>query len=386
MSQGSTEKLRGSDYVLALLWLTRARAAAAAGVQTTFILRPGGVAGGNVYTSWPALYAAFSKVQGPRWVWIDGSLGEPLVPAGTWNVDAAIFGAFNGTQGTLNFESGAEFSFQYLTLTAQVVFASASSTPVAVMANEAVIELHENASIKGNPTAAWAVAPTGVTAACVVTTAILGDGSNPAIATTGSGVWVVSAFNFAVLSDGSVSSTGAGAVTVFYDASTQLGFHGSANITLSLLDLAAQVSYTPATPGNWNPVPGTAAGALDQLAAPNESTTTNPGALGPALTVTLQSAAFTRALSGKFVVAATLSGIDAGDTDTITARLELDGAPVGPAVVNATTSAGATWNAPITWIVTVADAAAHHASITATGASDLTVAIGQAGIAVYELP
>jgi hypothetical protein len=386
MSQGSTEQLRGRDYVLALLWLARARAAAAASLHTTFVLRPGGVAGGNVYTDWRSLYTAFSQVQGPRWVWIDASLGEALVPAGTWNVDAATFGAFNGTEGTLNFESGAEFSFQSLTLTSQVVFQSASSTPVATMTDGALIELHDNARLFGDPTAAWAVAPAGVTAACLVTTAILGDGTNAALATSGTGVWAVSGLNFAVLADGSISSSGAGAVGVFYDASTQLGFHGSANITLSLLDLAAQVAYTPATPGFWNPVPATVQQGLDKLAAANETTTITGTPLGPALTVTLQSTAFTRALSGVFVVTALLSGTDAGDTDTVSAQLSLDGAPVGPIVQNATTFAGDTWNASITWIFTVADTLAHHVSISATGASNLTVAAEQAAIVVHELP
>jgi hypothetical protein len=394
MSQQSTEELRGRDYVIALLWLTRARAAAASGLQTTFILRPGGVAGGNVYTNWPTLYAALSRVQGPRWVWIDGSLGVPLVPAGTYNVDQVIFGTFgNGfpafSGGTLNFESGAVFDFTWIQLTGNLTFATASSTPVATMVEGGSILLDCDSEINGNPTAPWAVVPDGVTAAVFVRNdAELGEGTNAAISVDPTGFLNVFAWDRAIIEANCIATPGAAGVVanVYTDATTQLTLHFGPHIGQVLQDSASLVQYTATTPGNWNPVPSTVLAALDALAAPNESTTTNPGALGPALTVTLQSAAFTRALSGKFVVAATLSGIDAADSDTITAQLLLDGAPVGPVVKNATTSAGATWNAAITWIVSVADAVAHHASITATGASDVTVAIGQAGIAVHELP
>jgi len=393
MSQGSTEQLRGRDYVLALLWLARARAAAAASARATFVLRPGGTAGGNVYTDWASLYAAFSQVQGPRWVWIDGSLGVPLVPAGTYNVDNTVFGTYGSgpplfANGTLNFESGATFTFTSMTIEGNLTMQSASSAPIVQMTNGSAIIMSDGCELAGSPAAAFANVPDGNQAQIYVQgNSQLGDGTNPALSTTGTGEWQVFAFNDGAITDGSISTTGTPGATVFYDASSQIGLHFSANIAGTLLDKASQVAYTPATASNWNPVPGTVAGALDQLAAPNALTQLNAAPLGPATTVSLATAAtFTRALSGKFVVAARLSGTDAGDTDTIAAQLTLDGTPVGPVSKVDTGFAGATWDTSITWIVTIADTATHHAGITATGASALTVAIDQASVVVYELP
>jgi hypothetical protein len=49
----------------------------------TFVFRPGGVAGGNVYTTWPTLMAALGTVQGTKIILFDDSIVSPcVVPAG----------------------------------------------------------------------------------------------------------------------------------------------------------------------------------------------------------------------------------------------------------------------------------------------------------------
>jgi hypothetical protein len=101
MGQGSTEELRGRDYVQALLARATARAArAAANPGATFVFRPGGIAGANVYTDWPSLMAARAQIQGQAWIQIDDSIVSPAtVPAGAWNLDNGASN-FNDARGT----------------------------------------------------------------------------------------------------------------------------------------------------------------------------------------------------------------------------------------------------------------------------------------------
>jgi len=79
------------------------------------------VAGGNVFTSWPALMTAVGAVQGVRVVLIDTTFAAATVPAGTWNLDnVQIVGGPTGF--ALTFASGAHitgrnFYFTNLTIT-----------------------------------------------------------------------------------------------------------------------------------------------------------------------------------------------------------------------------------------------------------------------------
>lgn len=56
---------------------------------TSFIWRPGGIAGGNVYTTWASLVAAVAAVSGPRFIGVDTDLGAAIIPAGNWDLSPA---------------------------------------------------------------------------------------------------------------------------------------------------------------------------------------------------------------------------------------------------------------------------------------------------------
>lgn len=54
------------------------------GGATIFVLRPGGVPDGNIYTDWPTLYADYSLTDGPATIEFDDSLGAITIPAGAY--------------------------------------------------------------------------------------------------------------------------------------------------------------------------------------------------------------------------------------------------------------------------------------------------------------
>jgi hypothetical protein len=55
-----------------------------------YIFRPGGVRGGNVYTTWASLHAAVTAYTGTRRVIIDASLAAAVIPAGAWDIDGWV--------------------------------------------------------------------------------------------------------------------------------------------------------------------------------------------------------------------------------------------------------------------------------------------------------
>src|SRR5574342_1329257 len=60
-----------------------------------FVFRPGGVQEGNVYTSWPDLFAAMSVVQGWKTIQFDDTIVSPcVIPAGTWDMTDVEWTAF----------------------------------------------------------------------------------------------------------------------------------------------------------------------------------------------------------------------------------------------------------------------------------------------------
>lgn len=59
------------------------------------MFRPGGVADGNVFTSWPLLMDAMATVQGVKLLQFDDTLASPcVIPAGTWDMTNIEWTAF----------------------------------------------------------------------------------------------------------------------------------------------------------------------------------------------------------------------------------------------------------------------------------------------------
>jgi hypothetical protein len=55
------------------------------GALGSFVWKPGGVAGGNTFTSWATLAAAVMATQGLTTILVDTSLGAAVIPVGVWN-------------------------------------------------------------------------------------------------------------------------------------------------------------------------------------------------------------------------------------------------------------------------------------------------------------
>lgn len=211
----------------------------------SFVWRPGGVAGGNVYTTWASLYAAFSALAGAKTIWVDDSIVSPAIisSGGPYNVDGVTFtsrGNFNNGNGAavVQVESGATMTATYLEVKGLILIESSSSTPVLNVASdvECNIFVKDNAEIVGGTSSFVSINASGF-AWFWVWGGILGA---KAISSGGGGG------NLEVDCFGGELSTGSivGSGLIEYDASSTLGtltgFTGTLNrITVAALAEAA---------------------------------------------------------------------------------------------------------------------------------------------------
>lgn len=79
-----------------------------------FVFRPGGVDGGNVFTTWAPLVAAMALVQGYKTLQFDNSIAPCVIPAGVWDMTQVEWlGYFTGAGGvgpSVTISDGAAFT------------------------------------------------------------------------------------------------------------------------------------------------------------------------------------------------------------------------------------------------------------------------------------
>ena len=123
-----------------------------AAFQTTFVFRPTGSAGDNVYTTWASLITAIGLVEGPKIVYLDDSASGAavVIPAGTYDMtDVILTGKTDGTTASTDFVT--------VTLTDGVIFNNLSditnnlaitsqntTTPVISLGNNKSLRLTQN--------------------------------------------------------------------------------------------------------------------------------------------------------------------------------------------------------------------------------------------------
>lgn len=240
------------------------------GSQTTFVYRPGGVAGGNVYTSWAALYAALNAVDGPCVVQLDNSAGAVLIPAGTYDLlDVKLIGLGGKLLTQANLAEGVIFqNLAYIGGSLNLISNANVTSAMTISALGQLLVVDDISSFGSIGTAPFIhVGAGGGLNVIAKTNSDVYLNSISVDAGRSVNIWL---YNLSILSPTALS--GLGTVSVFYDASSSVAAQGGFGGTLNLLlvDLAEQVKYAPATPANWVALGGSptqTASALDKLAA-----------------------------------------------------------------------------------------------------------------------
>lgn len=231
----------------------------------TFVFRPGGVAGGNIYTDWNALYAVMSAVEGPKWLEVDSSLAPAIVPAGAWDFsDVDLRGHLGDTSVPmeLQFADGATATnlahvTQVLTLTAL------GTTPVMTLTipGQYVLLLREGSVIQASGTAPFfdvAGAATELTIAMEYAGQIQSAGFE-VVELSAAGAYVqVIGCQICTLAQDTIRGVAGATVELLADSSsfldpTQANFAGT--VSRSFIDSSLQVAFdlpplNTGTPGN----------------------------------------------------------------------------------------------------------------------------------------
>lgn len=332
------------------------------GRGSAFVFRPGGVAGGNVFTTWPSLYAAYSLVQGQRWVFVDDILAAAHVPAGAWNIDQTTFvGNFNSETEVLHFDQGATVTFDNIWIDGGLVFQNNSTNPVFTFANGqnfAFVDILFG-NIQSATAAPWGLSTNTTPSTELLVnlwgTSALGDQTHPAFSSTSAVIsnLAINIFDDATIFPHALGGTGRILVSP-----------GPGAVIKSPQDVVT-IDYV-------NPYLNLAEGF------------NSGGAIGPSATATQATGNITRIRGGKVRVVGAISGVTSVAA-TVTVTLLRDAVVIGQAVVS-TQADDLTYAATLQAIDTLPDSLAHTYSIqAASSAGTTTVATNQARIDADEL-
>jgi hypothetical protein len=248
------------------------------GGGNVIVFQPGGTPGGNVYTSWASAYAALTAIEGFRMLDVDISFGTATVPAGTYTIgnDTRIYSRSADGLATLNFDEGAVFDV--IADTENISLASSNTaTPVVTINGVGAALRMRSSSISPGAAPFFSVIGGGELRIEMFEGSALFSGAAPVIQMAGASDTALNIFGagsemgFSSVQSDTITDDGTCTLVVTTDDvgvfdTPQSGFTGTLTGP-TLVSLAAQVSYTPATPGDWSPTPSEAAAALDQLAA-----------------------------------------------------------------------------------------------------------------------
>lgn len=299
------------------------------GPMATFVFRPGGVAGGNVFTTWASLMAAVSLTPGLRIIYIDDSLAAAHMAAGgPYDLDnVTLAGNQASATFTLIIDDGATFHSSSLTISNGLLLQSNSTTSPWTPSSFFDFTIGSTCIAQSNAGAAPLLAVTAPASGGVIDvemTGILGDFTHNVVT-------VAAGQQLTVRAEGPVTSIrahafgGLGTVDVFREsACTVSSVQDVSTFVIHEASLASATAYTPATAGNWQPAPALVSAALDQLAAPNfvfahGNTGTGTG------TVTVTTGNITKAKNGQMKVKAGVMCSTSGAT-TLTLQLVRDAA------------------------------------------------------------
>jgi len=242
--------------------------------SNTFTFQPGGTAAPNRYTTWGATFAAASRLGylAPT-IAVDGSLGTPTVPAGTYVLPAGltIRSLYTNSNFTLNVANGAHFVVTDNVRFDDIVINNQNTTSPCVAVTSTISVIVENlAALQSDPVATKALfsftgtasfseflvstqsALIGSSSAPIITSALTGGATVTVFAIGESSVFANSLFGTGAIgvSLTDVSSvvqypqTGAGALTVSGGIQKGIGSFSSGALALSGLNLSASSVFS----------------------------------------------------------------------------------------------------------------------------------------------
>jgi hypothetical protein len=325
-----------------------------------FVWQPGGVAGGNVYTTFPALDAAMGLVAGPKTLLGNGTLGALTVPAGTWKNAFQDVTWFSEAGETVSFAAGAiiDPTVTNCAMARGINWQNVGGTVWTPTAASVLFYMYDvGTGFGGLPGATFIHVPAGVSFDVQMTSG------------SGFGDTVNSAISFAAGSTFGLSNIGG---TLLANS-----LAGTATFNY-LVDSAAETDYPIGLPVT----------VFTYFGPANVLQEVDAAGIGAGVTIAQNSVGtLQRKGSGRVLCEMTASFTQGGGvTGTVTMQVTRDGAAIaGSGTSVETIPSGETQNVKASFVDTLPDNATHHYGWTATtSAGTIAVAGGAANLIAVE--
>jgi hypothetical protein len=348
---------------------------------SSLVLRPGGVPGGNVFTTWAAVMSATAALSGAFSIFVDDSIAPAHGTVGLWNLDQCTLSG--GLNSVLHLDPGFTFTSRALWVTGGLQLSSELTagnawTPTV----RSTLTLLNGSSILGTGAGGLFMK---VPVAATNTAVFLGDDCSLGDAAHNVFTVDVATTVLCELLTATVQAhawAGAGTLLAVTSAGATVNAQDIATTNVIFSAKSQQVKYAPSTGANWNPGPTLVNAALDQLAAPNfKQATGNTGS--PGATITVTTAGITKAKNGSMLVFGTCA-LSTSLAATLTLQLQRDGGNIGTPKTLVLGVAVAL-DTSIAFVDTALDNAAHTYTLSVSvSAGLLTVAANSAQIQVVE--
>lgn len=240
-------------------------------LKTSFVFKPGGVAVGNIYTDFAALYAAMNVPGiGPRTLFFDDTIVSPcVIPAGAYDLTGVLLTSQCRNEGsTVQVNDGVTFTgFQTCS---NIYFEFLNTTTVETISDQREILL-TNANINSLGTVAPFVINVNFASILLFDLGSIYDTNAPVFHINDGFTFGVDMYPASeVFSNSFEGSAAANLLVNVWAASavfqTQTGFLGT--IEFYPNDNASIVLYVPSTLANWSGIaPTSVSNALDRIAS-----------------------------------------------------------------------------------------------------------------------
>lgn len=243
-------------------------------VPITFVFQPGGVATGNIFTSWALLAARLKVTAGPKIVQIDDSFAAASVPVGVWDMSDTTVEAFTikiGTPTALTLPDNAVLKDLAGISTGLNLVAQGVTQPSFQITSPGAVFVDRAATIDNQGT--QPIVRLGATdiLAFEFQQGTFNDTAGPLMDLSLAGATgAVGLFVNSQAGNNTIVGVLGTLFEFIFDAGaeplpTNPGFSGTT--TSTFVDQAFAVGYTPTTAADWSPVPDNVGTALDELAA-----------------------------------------------------------------------------------------------------------------------
>lgn len=212
--------------------------------STSFVLRPGGVAGGNVYTTMAALYADFVLIKGAREIVIDDSIAPIVVGSGSFSFAGAKLTGWSSTGIPAITFNGTAAVTAWFADTVGVRVNVGTAAALVALGGGVAEHRFDIAVITTTAAGPMFSIPLGATLALLATDSLL-IGGVAVLVQAGPGAFVNvflydgSALGMNTLDDAGHTAT----IAAKYDASSSVGTQAAATPTVTRSDVAAGSGY-----------------------------------------------------------------------------------------------------------------------------------------------